>query len=341
MKKAARLNVPLKSFSEFVPDVLPDIDWVVEGLFERDSLVSMFGPSNEGKSFVAMSIAYAVAMGVPWLDNADFRTDKWKGPVIYLAAEGQRGAKRRAKALLLHFKPDTTPQIFFKETAVQIWKDTDLKEFLVEVKKAQPVLIIIDTLARTSVGMDENSNSEMNVYVDAADILRRETGACILLVHHTKKNPKHGETPQERGAYSLRAAMDTAISVSMKGGVITIRCQKQKDDKAFADIHVSLQQVEVKPAYGDTKAQVSAVVVPVEDSLPDDIDPRRNAALDVLTHADEPLSFTEWRDKTVVNEKQIPKATFSRLVKGWLTEGVIEETEQGTYRLNLTQAKAA
>ena len=52
----------------------------------------------------------------------------------------------------------------------------------------RPALIIVDTLARCMVGGDENSAKDMGLFIAHADALRKETGATVLIIHHTGKN---------------------------------------------------------------------------------------------------------------------------------------------------------
>ena len=52
--------------------------WLFQG-----ALSVLYGSSNTGKTFVALSIAGHVATGLPWCGN-----DVRQGPVLYIAAEG-------------------------------------------------------------------------------------------------------------------------------------------------------------------------------------------------------------------------------------------------------------
>ena len=91
-KDFAKKRVTVVKCDEFTSE-LPEAEWLVDGLFERDSLVTLFGPSGHGKSFVALSWAMAIATGTKWLD---FGVQKAR--VLYAAGEGARGAQRRAAA---------------------------------------------------------------------------------------------------------------------------------------------------------------------------------------------------------------------------------------------------
>ena len=97
--------------------------------------------------------------------------------------------------------------------------------------KLQPGLVVIDTLARSFVGGDENSATDMGELVDAVQRIQTEVKCAVILVHHTGK--KGGPQTQERGSSALRGAMDTMVRVGMSKRVVTISCDKQKDAEPF------------------------------------------------------------------------------------------------------------
>jgi hypothetical protein len=102
-----------------------------------------------------------------------------------------------------------------------------------------PALVIIDTLARTMVGGDENGTRDMGAFIANADQIRRATGATVLIVHHTGKDTSRGE----RGSSALRAAADTMIALDADNTLITVTCDKQKDAPPFAQIGLERVQV--------------------------------------------------------------------------------------------------
>jgi len=107
----------------------------------------------------------------------------------------------------------------------------------------RPTLIIIDTLARSFGPGDENSTTDMGAFVKACDRLRAETGACVLVVHHTGKDVEKGA----RGSTALTGAADCIIAVKRRGDSLTVMNRapfgKQKDAEEFADIALSTSRV--------------------------------------------------------------------------------------------------
>ena len=85
---------------------------------------------------------------------------------------------------------DCTMLATFLPVAVQLLNPADLAAFTALVAELDPVLVVIDTQARVTVGADENSTMEMGRLVAAVDRIRAACQACVLIVHH---EPRGGE----------------------------------------------------------------------------------------------------------------------------------------------------
>jgi hypothetical protein len=91
-------------------------------------------------------------------------------------------------------------------------------------------LIVIDTLSQTATGADENVAKDMSAYLKRVHALGVATGATVVVVHHSGKNPSLGE----RGSLAIRGNVDTSILVARKtedGNTITVSHKKQKDEE--------------------------------------------------------------------------------------------------------------
>ncbi len=169
----------------------PDPDWRIFGVLPTDALGGIVGEAASFKSFVTLDMALSVSVGKPW---AGHKTKL--APVAYIAAEGGNGLKFRIKAWQRHWNIEHTPNFFVLPEAAQLIDQGDvtaLVQALAELP-AKPGLIVVDTLARTMVGGDENSARDMSKYIAGLDRLRTETGATLLVVHHVTKSTG-GVTP--------------------------------------------------------------------------------------------------------------------------------------------------
>ena len=71
--------------------------WIVKGFIPRAELVVVYGDSASGKSFLCLDVMAAIARGISW---RGLRTKK--GRVIYIAAEGGGGFRKRLIAYSIH-----------------------------------------------------------------------------------------------------------------------------------------------------------------------------------------------------------------------------------------------
>ena len=119
----------------------------------------------------------------------------------------------------------TPPEnLFFILDTVPLLDASKCDLFLASLGTIKPVLIVVDTLARSMIGGDENSAKDIGLLIDACDQLRRATGAAVQLVHHTGKNGVG-----YRGSSALFGGLDVITELSNDDGLITLSCGKSKD----------------------------------------------------------------------------------------------------------------
>jgi hypothetical protein len=232
---------------------LPPQEWLIEDIVETGVFAAVYGESGDGKSFVTIDWALSVATGLPWLGKG-----VKQGPTVYVAAEGGRSIGRRVKAWMVARNCPAIPDAFFVLESVHVRDEKDVRLLCkqIDALSVRPILIVIDTLARCSVGGDENSALDMGLFVAGIDEIRNRTGASVVVVHHTGKNSK-----TERGSSALRSATDVMVRVSKTGSVVTIANNKQKDDEDCDDIRARLEQVSLSVA-GSAEPVTSCVLAP-------------------------------------------------------------------------------
>ena len=188
-------------------------DWAIKNVVEKDSLTLLYGSAKAGKSFISISMAASVSLGIPWYEH---KTKS--GFVVYLAGEGQRGIGRRLLAYQnLHGYDLKKSKFHFSTRGAQLLNDDESLILRDEILKLQdhyseaPRMIVIDTLARNFGAGNENSTEDMNRFVASIDrYLREEFGSAILLVHHTG----HDAASRARGSSVLPAAVDWSYQVT-------------------------------------------------------------------------------------------------------------------------------
>jgi len=119
--------------------------------------------------------------------------------------------------------------------AVQLLERLDVAALVRVVADLEPVLIIIDTQARVTVGGDENSSKDMGRFVESADQLRRVCRSTVLVVHHESRNGDN-----LRGSTAMEGAASTIIRAKKDGRLIEMTCVKQKEHAEFEPINGTL-----------------------------------------------------------------------------------------------------
>lgn len=213
-------------------DDLPDPVPLVDGILFRDSLAWLYGKPGSGKSFVGIDWAGCVANGLPWGMH-----EVSTGKVLYLVAEGTAGIRRRVRAWEKHTGIRMS-DVTFLPIAVQFLNGVDLSALAILVGEMQPVLIVVDTQARCTVGANENDNGEMGNVVAAADRLREASGACVLMIHHSGRN---GENM--RGASAFDGAAASVMKVVKNDDYVEVHCEKQKDVEDFDTVFLKMRPV--------------------------------------------------------------------------------------------------
>jgi hypothetical protein len=226
---------------------LPPPKWMIDGLFEQDALVMLVGPPGSFKSFLAIDWALSIASGRPWNDRAIKPSS-----VVYALGEGKASLLKRIQAWVHHNELSReeyaqlnanfritfdVPQLAVPQAAREFMDELDMDGF-------QPSLLVIDTLARSFVGMDENGQRDAGLWVNSADALRQR-GMAVLVLHHTKKNTEFGL--RERGSGAFLGAMDTSFVLErnpegMKG-YAKLSCNKQKDHSEPEDMWMTRKHI--------------------------------------------------------------------------------------------------
>jgi len=217
----------------------PSPGWLIDGVLPESGLAMLYGPPGQGKTFVALSMVKAVVCGSPWLDK--YRT--LKGTVLYVAAEGGGGLRRRLEAQ--NFPKEGRDALFLLEPVYL--SDPTHREALLAALTAEAAgrsrLIVIDTLGMSFVG-DENSSRDIGELMRGATEIRNRTGAAILLIHHSVKGSTKaglkGRIPAERGSSALLGALDTSMVLLPYNDQLRLYCRKQKDGEPFSPIDLRL-----------------------------------------------------------------------------------------------------
>jgi hypothetical protein len=197
--------------------------WLIKNVLPDAGLIVLYGASGSGKTFVAIDLAYAIAMGIQWRGN---RTKK--GRVLIIAAEGGKGMSKRLKAYLKHHKIDPNDvDIGLLIVPPNFLLSEDVTELAAAVSASGGAdVIIVDTFAQVTPGANENSSEDVGLALANARALEMATGATVMAVDHTGKDTSKGV----RGWSGKFAAADAVLEVvKHENGTRELRIAKMKD----------------------------------------------------------------------------------------------------------------
>jgi len=214
--------------------------WVIKGVLPQAGLAVVYGASGSGKSFAVLDMALAIAQGRPWRGRK-----VRQGKVAYIAAEGADGFRKRLAAYALHqgIELDDVPMTVLNG-APNLLEVKDAADIVVGVKAAGGAnVIIIDTLAQTMPGGNENAGEDMGKALAHCKRIHEATGALVILIHHSGKDQAKGA----RGWSGLRAAADAEIEVMRDepSGQRSLRLSKNKDGEDGLQWAFELQIVQL------------------------------------------------------------------------------------------------
>ena len=192
------------TLNELYETTYPSRPPIIDGLLYPGTYL-FAGAPKVGKSFLVAQIAYHISMGLPL----------WGYPVnqctaLYLALEDDY--RRLQERMFRMFGVDSTENLHFATVAKQIGKGLEDQMELFLREHPDTRLIIIDTMQKV-----RELSGEGNLYASDYDIIGKmkqfsdKHGICLLLVHHTRKQPAADKFDMISGSTGLLGCADGAF----------------------------------------------------------------------------------------------------------------------------------
>jgi hypothetical protein len=227
-------RVPFMEGAAFAAN-FEDIDWLVEDVVPRAQVGVIYGASGSGKTFFALDMACAVQRGITWQYKHVTQAD-----TFYIAAEAGNGIKKRIAAYIQEKGEGAMPWfVDYQPNMAEIDCVHAISESI-KLRSNNAGLIFLDTLALSHDG-DENSSKDMSLVLRHCKALSDDTGALVVLVHHTGKDESRGM----RGSSSLYAGADFVLEILVQGRDHTMYVDKLKDGERGAQFGFTLPSVKV------------------------------------------------------------------------------------------------
>jgi hypothetical protein len=219
----------LQPISVLLAEQIPPTEWLIAPWIETGSIGAIVAPPNIGKTLLAFHFSVQVAAA-------------GKRVAIIEEEGGKRGFQSRiSRAVAAAGGPGACKTIDWSfKPRISLMSGSHVADLCDEL--AGYDLVIIDSLARVTTGMEENDAKEVGQLVASLDIIREATKAAVYSIHHTGKSKwKPGEVPtlaDGRGSSALAGGLDTVIALAYVAeeeqltGVVsfTIHITKQRDE---------------------------------------------------------------------------------------------------------------
>ena len=223
--------LPTITMNELYENVYQSRPPVIDGLL-RTGTYLMAGAPKVGKSFLVAQIAYHISTGQPiWGYEVN------QGAVLYLALEDDH--QRLQERMSRMFGVEGTDDLHFAIWAKSL--SSGLQEQLDKFIQGHPntKLVIIDTLQKV-----REITSEAYSYSGDYDVIGKlkqfadSKGICLLIVHHTRKQPASDRFETISGTTGLQGAADGAFVLykenrTSNAAVLEVTGRDQQEQKLY------------------------------------------------------------------------------------------------------------
>lgn len=193
-KRKAIVATGVDSLGTFVERKFEPLTPVLGWLIHEDSYGLMPGHRGTGKTWLSLTLAYAVAAGKkmePWGDGAGVKT-------VYLDGEMSDSMLQKRLKMIMRRDPNEINQslaaqnlqIICRNSAenIEVLKDLDTHEGQTLISERLPLdtkLVIIDNLAAWCPSLLKGKEMNDSLYKWIKQLQKR--GIAVLVVHHTNK----------------------------------------------------------------------------------------------------------------------------------------------------------
>jgi hypothetical protein len=205
---------------------LPAIPYQLGTFIARGEVIMFVAQGNSLKTWLAFSIAHAIASGRPWLGQ--FMVLRGRVGILDFES-GQYEVKRRLK--LLQVK-DAEVEGRLLRCSYPDGLDLTKIESWVTLSKLRLDMLVIDSFNAAVTGVDENDARSAEMLKLAGKFAER-TDCSVIVIHHARKGSGGDEREQVRGSTALYAACDRVFSFAepnkQEDGIVLTTMKTIKD----------------------------------------------------------------------------------------------------------------
>lgn len=233
---------------------LPPVKWIIPKWLPAESVAAIYSEPGIGKSTYALALALELATGGSWCGHKLDRV-----PVLYVAAERATITRDRLEAWSKHHEQEIPEHFYTLDAAPQLGDHSHTHEISELIRENRVRVVVFDTYARATLGLDENSSKDTGPIMEALSKLVRATeGGSVVVVHHSGKDSARGM----RGSTAFLGAVDLTVRLSRRGDDL-VEASVEKSNAARAPLpeHYRFHSVQLDPL-GDDEFRQSPVLIP-------------------------------------------------------------------------------
>ena len=217
----------------------PPRRWLLKDLVVVGKAAAIIAPGGSSKSQWLLQLAVGVASGVPVADH--WEIGEPGSALVFSAEDDEDEIHRRLKRITDHLTIEGHAQelqgiqnrlhIFStigkdtlltkRDTSGEVSSTGIVQRILLMTEKINDLkLIIIDPASRFRGG-EENSNEDATRFVETLETLAKQTGATVMIAHHTNKGSYSQDNEPGQGASRGASALTDGLRWQMNLGRLT------------------------------------------------------------------------------------------------------------------------
>lgn len=229
------------SLKELLTYDFPEEEWLIDKFLPSSGFVFISGESGTGKSFLALSMAKAVADSTSFLDKFESQQAQ---TLIIDKENGLRRMQTRMKGLSVSTPEHIHLLKYPEKFSLEDEGFMQAIQNFIEVNKVR--LVILDSFIDVIVG-NENSSTDVSVVLNALRSI--STDVCWLILHHEAKPiPRFTKTAGQRmrGSGNILAQIDYQFATTLlaDGKTIHIEQGKNRDNEKMKKFAIEFQSSE-------------------------------------------------------------------------------------------------
>lgn len=213
--------------------------WLIPELLPANGLVVCYGQPKSFKSFLVLDMCLGIAAG-----EETFGFKPVSRPVVYAAGEGSSNiARKHVPAWRLAKQRDDEFPFYVIPNVPRVIEPQQTIELVEQInaRGIKPAVVVIDTIARSAGGLEENSAKDIGTFVAACDYIREHLHCTVIGIHHSGKDGTKGS----RGSNALEGAVDTVLEITRhkKTSTVALNVREQRNAQEREDPYTFIGKV--------------------------------------------------------------------------------------------------